>query len=326
MGQIQDSSLLNSVLSNPKTRICFRLGDNDANRLESGFSYFEQSDLQSLERGEAIIRIGSSTNDFNIKTNILEEVTIDYSNDIIASVREKFGSPKSEVEELLISMLPSLLAPKKKESKKLIQEKSEIPKEKESIQEPKEKLIIHEESNVISKKVRDKLIENENASLEIRTHTYLQSMIKKLGQDRNYISTIEYQTKDGGRIDLVLERDSFKIGFEISETNKPAYEVKNIKKCLKAGCIPVVVVSKSRSHLNAIKKLADEELSKKDKDLVQFIQPDEISSLLDGFAIHPQKQEEVIKGFRIVTEFEDDENTQTKNIKSRLAKIFKKKK
>lgn len=326
LGQIKDTSLLNSVLSNPKTRICFRLGDNDAKKLESGFSYFEQSDLQSLERGEAVMRIGSSANDFNIATNTLKEVTTDYSNDIIASVREKYGTPKLKVEELLVSMLPSLSPPKKKEIKKPIQEKLEIPKEEKSIPEPKENLVVKEEPNVISKKVRDKLIQDENTSLEIRTHTYLQSMIKKLGQDRNYISTIEYQTKDGGRIDIVLERDGFKIGFEISETNKPAYEVKNIKKCLKAGCIPVVMVSKNKNHLNAIKKLADNELSEKDKTFVQFIQPDEISKLLDGFAVHPQKQEEVIKGFRIVTEFENDESTQTKNIKSRLAKIFKKKK
>ena len=151
-------------------------------------------------------------------------------------------------------------------------------------------------------------------------------MIKKLGQDRNYISTIEYPTKDGGRIDIVLERESMKIGFEISETNKPAYEVKNIKKCLKAGCIPVVMVSKSKNHLMAIQKLAFDELSDKDKTLIKFIQPDEISSLLDEFVLQPQKQEEVVKGFRIVTEFEEGENTQIKNIKSRLAKLFKKKK
>ena len=51
-----------------------------------------------------------------------------------------------------------------------------------------------------------------------------------------------------------------------------------------------------------------------------------MSSLLDGFAIQPQKQEEVVKGFRIVTEFEDEDTSKIKNIKSRLAKLFKKKK
>ena len=74
LGQIEDTRLLNSVVSNPKTRICFRLGDNDAKRLESGFSYFEQSDLQGLERGQAIMRIGNSQNDFNMQTSPLAEM------------------------------------------------------------------------------------------------------------------------------------------------------------------------------------------------------------------------------------------------------------
>lgn len=58
LGQIDDTKILNSVISNPYTRICFRLGDADAKRLENGFSYFEQSDLQSLGTGEAIMRVG----------------------------------------------------------------------------------------------------------------------------------------------------------------------------------------------------------------------------------------------------------------------------
>ena len=294
--------------------------------MESGFSYFEASDLQSLERGEAIMRIGSSSNDFNVRTTILPEVTEDFSNTIISSVRSNYGTPKVEVEKLLISMLTSFQSIKKKEFKKPIEENSKELKEFEKISEPKIEEIKSEDVKVISKKIREQLIQDEDTSEEIRTHIYLQSIIKKLGQDRNYKATTEYLTKDGGRIDVVLEQNGLKIGIEISETNKPAYEVQNIKKCLRDGCIPVIVVSKNRNHLNTIKSLADKELSKKDKTLVQFIQPDEISKLLDGFAVLPQKHQEVIKGFRIVTEFDTNESSQTKNIKLRLAKILKKKK
>lgn len=322
LGQIQDTSLLNSVLSNPKTRICFRLGDNDAKRFESGFSYFEQSDFQSLERGEAIMRIGSSNNDFNLTTNTLEEITTDYSKDIIFNVRKRYGTPKVEVEALLISMLPSLKIQFKKKEKEII---NEVVVENE----PDEKTAKQEKeitTKTISKEIKEKLIKQENESVEVRAHTYLQSMIKKLGQDRNYIVSLEYSTNDGGRIDVVLERDGLKIAFEVSETNKPDYEVKNIKKCLKAGCIPVIMVSKNRNHLDVIEKLAQKELSTKDINLVQFIQPDEISTLLDSFVMQPKKQEEIVKGFRIVTEFDDEDNTKIKNIKSTLAKLFKRKK
>ncbi|MDO5969320.1 type IV secretion system DNA-binding domain-containing protein [Flavivirga aquimarina] len=322
LGQIQDLSLLNSVISNPKIRICFRLGDSDAKRLESGFSYFEQTDLQSLERGEVIMRIGSSSNDFNLLTNPLREINTDYSQTIIASVRKQYGTPKEQVKDLLFSMLPSLKTPSFKK-KTQIKEKSIISNETvKEVPELKPKSL----PSTIPDDVKNKLIKEENESLEIRSHTYLQSMIKKLGQDRNYIATTEYPTKDGGRIDIVLEKDGLKIGFEISETNKPSYEVKNIKKCLKAGCIPVVMVSKNKKQLDAIEKLTFQELSTKDKALVQFIQPDEIPKILDSFAFQPQKQEEMVKGFRIVTEFENEESSQIKNIKSRLNKLFKRKK
>ena len=321
LGQIQNTSLLNSVLSNPKTRICFRLGGNDAKKLESEFSYFEQLDFQSLERGEAIMRIGSSNNDFNLTTNTLEEISTDYSQDIIFNVREKYGTPKEEVEALLISMLPSLKIQATKKEKQIIEE---VVVENET-----DKRIVKQDEEIatktISKEIKEKLIKQENESVEVRAHTYLQSMIKKLGQDRNFIVSLEYSTNNGGRIDVVLERDGLKIAFEVSETNKPAYEVKNIKKCLKAGCIPVIMVSKNRNHLDAIEKLATEELSAKDITLVQFIQPNEVSTLLDSFVMQPKKQEEIVKGFRIVTEFEDEDNTKIKNIKSTLAKLLKRK-
>ncbi len=321
LGQIHDTALLNSVLSNPKIRICFRLGDNDARRLESGFSYYEQSDLQNLGRGQAIMRIGSSNNDFNLHTRPLNNITHDYSEEIKTRVRSQYGTPKDEVEQLVISLLPKLPRSNKKPV-----ENTEIISEEYSKEEVQDEKKSSSDNKTISEEEKAKLIENENESLEVRTHVYLQSMIKKLGQDRNFIATIESPTKDGGRIDIMLEQDELKIAFEISETNKAAYEVQNIKKCLKEGCLPVVVVSKSRNHLDKIKSLAEEDLSKKDIQLVRFIQPDEVASLLNELMVKPKKQEEMIKGFRVTTEYEHSRHEQNAKVKSQLAKLFKRKK
>lgn len=318
LSQIEDNKLLNSVLSNPKTRICFRLGDQDAKKLESGFSYFEQNDLQNLHRGEAIVRSGTSNNDFNIKTLPLSSKIYDLSEQILTNSREKFGTPRHEIEDYLYQMLSSGDIKKTKISKP---EEDNI-NSQTSIQEEQNK----DEKLTISEEKRKQLIKEENNSIETRAHNYLQSFIKKLGQDRNYISTSEYPTDDGGRIDILLEKDALKIGFEISETNTPDYEVKNIKKCLKAGCIPVVMVSKNKNHLDEIKLLADKELSVKDRELVYYFQPDQISSFLDEFVNLPEKNEEVIKGYRIVTEFDNTNSDQFKNIKSQIARVFKRKK
>ncbi|SFS84940.1 AAA-like domain-containing protein [Zhouia amylolytica] len=332
LGQIDDAKILNSVISNPYTRICFRLGDSDAKRLESGFSYFEQSDLQSLGIGQAIMRVGSSNDDFNISTFPLPKAEIDAEINrkiILTNTRNSYAKPKVELDKLLISLLPKRTQFKKEPKEKVILKKQEEvieiidSKEEVEVIEDTEETI---ENNHISDTQREQLVKEENESLEVRAHTYLQSIIKKLGQDRNYKATKEYPTKDGGRIDMVLEKNGLKIAFEISETNKPAYEVKNIKKCLKAGCIPVVMVSKSKHHLMSVKKLADKELSDKDKELIQYLQPDEIPNFLDQFILEPSRKEEVVKGYRIVTEFDDVESTKIKNLKSRIARVFKRKK
>jgi hypothetical protein len=47
----RDSNVSGAVLANPYTRVCFRLGDDDARKLGSGFSYFEPRDLQNLGVG-----------------------------------------------------------------------------------------------------------------------------------------------------------------------------------------------------------------------------------------------------------------------------------
>src|SRR5262249_41955519 len=63
-----DKEVASSVLTNPFARICFRLGDTDAKRLAEGFAHFDKDDLQNLAIGEAIIRLQTNENDFNLKT------------------------------------------------------------------------------------------------------------------------------------------------------------------------------------------------------------------------------------------------------------------
>ncbi len=57
-----------AVLSNSHTRICFRVGDDDAKKLADGFSDFDAKSLTDLGIGQAIVRVGRRTGDFNLKT------------------------------------------------------------------------------------------------------------------------------------------------------------------------------------------------------------------------------------------------------------------
>lgn len=101
----KDSDLANSVISNPGTRICFRLGDFDAKKLSEGFSYFETKDLQNLSVGEAIIRVERSDYDFNIETDLPEDVPHEIAqkrcNSVIALSRRKYAKSRDEISQLL---------------------------------------------------------------------------------------------------------------------------------------------------------------------------------------------------------------------------------
>ncbi|WP_430411342.1 type IV secretory system conjugative DNA transfer family protein [Kordia sp.] len=336
LAQIDDPKILNSVISNPYIRICFRLGDRDAKQLENGFSSFEASDLQSLGTGQAIIRIGSSNKDCNISTQMLAEVN-DTSTiireSIIENSQKNYGKPKEEIDEILELLLPKRSVNHKEKTVTKIQEKE--PKEDSQPQVTKEQTpIVNEvkdDSNdevrtSISEAEKKKLIEDEEVSLRNRDHSYLQNVIKKIGQERNFISTIEKETKEGGRIDITLEKDAIKIAFEISITNKPQYEVKNIKKCLNNGYLPVVMISKNKHHLDKIEALAKQKLSEKDFSQVLFIQPDRIAEVLDSIDVNTQTRQEVIKGFRITTEINATPSTDGKSIREQIVKLLTKKK
>ncbi len=110
----QDSTLANSVISNPFTRICFRVGDFDAQKLQGGLSSFDAKDLQNLGVGEAIVRIERSDNDFNLKTFQAPKVSsaaLHNVEKIIELSRQKYGKQKQQTEhqEVKSSIIESLV-------------------------------------------------------------------------------------------------------------------------------------------------------------------------------------------------------------------------
>ena len=128
LAQIEEQKVMNSVISNPFTWICFRLGDNDARKLETGFSFFEQNDLQSLGTGEVIMRVGSSTNDFSPTTpKLTENIDSEIKKFIVDNTRNKYTKNSSEIKELLDSLLPKIKneSLNKKDEEKFIQTEKE---------------------------------------------------------------------------------------------------------------------------------------------------------------------------------------------------------
>src|SRR5229473_2536212 len=105
----RDREVASAVLSNPYTRVVFRVGDADARALESGFSFFEARDLQNLETGQAICRIEKADFDFNLSIPLSQEVDLDKAERtrqaVIAASRAKYATPRAEIEAALSANL-----------------------------------------------------------------------------------------------------------------------------------------------------------------------------------------------------------------------------
>ncbi|MEQ2006792.1 MAG: type IV secretion system DNA-binding domain-containing protein, partial [Limisphaerales bacterium] len=101
----RDREVASAVLSNPYTRVVFRVGDADAKTLESGFANFEARDLQNLGTGEALCRLERSDGDFNLRVPLPEEPDADAAEAVrqavITASREKYATPRADIEAAL---------------------------------------------------------------------------------------------------------------------------------------------------------------------------------------------------------------------------------
>ncbi|REE80679.1 type IV secretion system coupling TraD/TrwB family protein [Lutibacter oceani] len=297
--QIQNSEILESIISNPFIRIAFRLGDNDAKILEGGFSYFEKEDLTNLEIGEAIVRTGKNSNDFNLKTHKLSveigESTRAY---IIQSTRENYSKNVFEVEQILKEQLPRLTTSKtvpKKDTKFI--EPIELKENITPIIENQDDVIIDLKSDI--DKSKEKYLKSVNAQDEITKHRALQNYIKTMAVQRGFRSTIEEELKNGGKVDVGISKSNVRIGIEVSVTNTIDYEVQNLTKCIDDGFNLIYMISESKIHLKNIEKRAKEIIEKKHLKKIFFFQSIELIDYLDAIETEDEKKVEKVNGWRV---------------------------
>jgi len=127
----RDSELANSVISNPGTRICFRMGDFDAKKLTDGFSAFDAKDLQNLSVGEAIARIERADYDFNLKTSVPPDISPEVAQNrrekLIALSRQKYAHTQEKV-QMELQKYKTVTEPRKPAA--------EVRKEKAELKQP----------------------------------------------------------------------------------------------------------------------------------------------------------------------------------------------
>jgi hypothetical protein len=296
--EARDTDVASAISSNAYTRVCFRLGDQDAKKLENGFSFFTASDLQSLGTGEAICRIERADFDFNLVTKPLQKIDDGIAEErrqkIIALSREKYAVPRENVE-----------------IETSVQDKFE--KASAPAQEQKESRSIQDEtSSVVNAILSRRTPQEERAipSIPVQPgrgggeHKYLQHLIKRYANDMGYIASIEKPILDGkGNVDVALEKEKYSIACQISVTTPVDQEAGNVKKCLSAGFNYVAVICSDAKKIEQLRKSVVSEIEPGEMERVRFFSPDQVLSFIQEIAAQSVSTEKTVRGYRVKTNY-----------------------
>lgn len=281
-----DAELASSLLSNAGTRICFRMGD-DAKKFQDGFSYFTAADLQNLDTGEAIARIGRAEDDFNLRVIPLSSSALHNAQEhIIAASREQYAT---KIEQLDPTVYESDTRVQGQSKPEAIPSRSTPQRAIETI--PVVPEILQYDVAAIEQKQQE------------REHRYLQTLIKKIAEGRGYKAEIEMPVQNG-KIDVALSRDTTRIACEISVTTTTEWEIHNIQKCLAAGYTSVVWCSTNKTALRNMREHLQHSFTESERSYIHIIEPDQLLQYLDTFEKPITQAEKRIRGYRVNVSYE----------------------
>jgi hypothetical protein len=310
--QLADRELESAVLTNPATRVCFRLGDEDARKLSDGFASFSPKDLQSLGVGEAVCRMERADQDFNLAVNrglpIPHEVGDERRRAIKSLSRARYGTPRSDVEAALAQSETREEAPEVDRGSPEKPRTHDLPTfTVDSARngragaapvsgpppQPPARDVVRIERPMVQ---GDPLPGRGGAQ-----HKYLRSLIKQYAEERGFRATLEAPVEAGGRIDVLLEREGASIACEISIGSSTAQELGNLAKCLGASHTCIIVVSPERRVLKRIEEAAKGALPEEGRARVSFLTPEELLAFLDGLGSVAPSSDATVLGYRVKT-------------------------
>jgi len=321
--QTRSQEVASSVLSNCYTRVCFRLGDTDAEKFSNGFSFFDSKALQNLGIGEAIARVERADYDFNLSISPLPKVSSEKASELRSTVarksREAFAESRAAVEQELQSLRTSrpAISERTKDTEPIDSTKgSDVPKNRTGMTQDRSS-VQPDVSSISAPIEKEQVLDKRN-----QQHRYLQSLVKKMAENKGFHVVIEKTVLGGaGKVDVSLESESVKIACEISVTNEPAYESQNIQKCLAACYDLVVLVSTDKRRLAKTKEIAIENITADELAKVQFLTPEEFHIWLDQIQISDEFAEGKVKGFKVKVKMkpvDEDENKVRRNAISEI--------
>jgi hypothetical protein len=330
----RNQDVKSAVLSNPHTRVVFRVGDSDARVLENGFASFAAKDLQNLENFQAICRVGKADGDFNLSVSLPKDPETDEANRIreavTAASRAKYGTRRTDVEAALLARLnaeesepetPKAKASKPKaETQKTetpvvqfvalpevtVSEKKEVPAACPAIALPTALPVtmpVEKPAEAIPKES----VELQDLGRGGELHKSIQKRLQTEAHALGFLADIEKQLTDKSNdaADLLLRKGEVVIAVEICITTTIDHEFGNIRKCLAAGFGQVAMVSPSPERLKQIEAAVEAGLGKEAAASVRYFSPDELILEMRRLAqsIPPTKPpppgERMSRGFKV---------------------------
>jgi excisionase family DNA binding protein len=267
----RDGDVASAVISNPYTRVCFRLGDLDAKKLEDGFSFFTAKDLQNLGVGDAVVRIERAEYDFNLTTTQLPPVDPALAarrrEEVVASSRERYAARREDVEAMIRARHASA-DPEPEPRPRKAAARLEIP-----LPAAKAAPAIRDETET----------DPPTPGRGGEHHKYLQQLLRRWAEARGYAVTVEQPILDGlGSVDVALEKQGRRIACEVSVTTDAEHETGNVQKCLAAGFDDVILISSEKKTLTSVRHALVAGLGTAQYRQVKFLTPEEAFSFIEG--------------------------------------------
>jgi hypothetical protein len=329
----RDSDVASAVISNPYTRIVFRVGDVDAIALAKGFASFDAKDLQNLGTGEAVCRMERSDGDFNLRIPLPKEPDADQAaairRQVVESSRSKYATARAEVEAAILraTKIEEVEPPKRKPASASMK-KGAAPAPPKTDETPPTPVVAELPTPANSLEGRSPeiappelkpippVIAAAPYAAEVTCtpppprdlgrggaqHQAIQRRIKKAAEDVGFKSTIEKSILDRrGSVDLLLARADHTIACEISITTTIDHEVGNVVKCLKAGFSNIAVICLDENHREKIRTAVSGSLGEEAGTRVSYYHPDQFIAYLGTFLPDSKISEEpkIRRGFRV---------------------------
>lgn len=324
----RDREVASAVLGNAFTRVVFRVGDDDARKLEGGFGSFTARDLQNLETGEAVVRVERSDHDFNLTVPLPEPVADDDAArrraEVTEASRKRYATPRAEVEAALRKQFEGAAAPAEAEPPPprtkpvTVAETEAVPPVasaplKADPPPPAPPLPVAEALPAAVPPLSTAelpQVKEPKPPADLgrggEQHKAIQKRLKEGAEKLGYHVTTEKPVLDRtGSVDLALESSRRTMAVEITVTTTVDHEVGNVLKCLDAEFPTVAVVSGSEAKLRQMREAVTGTVGAELSARVGYFTPDQLLAHLerlaqeDAAAAVPQPKETKRRGYTV---------------------------